>query len=113
MSEMNWIKQPAIEGGSKPCLCCGAIHTVLPLDALIAVGFGSAMATKGGDIVYSEPQGDYEESALKSCADIEVMAQADPDHDWQISFYAPLYESVYQRHSENHWVLIRKGRGFA
>ena len=110
---MNWTKKPAIEGGTKPCLCCGAIHDTLPPDALIAVGFGLANATRDGEIVYAEPLGDYEESDLKSCTDIEEMAAADPDHDWQISFFAPFYESVYQRHSAGHWVLIHKGMGFA
>lgn len=107
----SWLK-PAIEGGTKGCLCCGSMHQALPLDAAIAVGFGSASCTKDGAFVYDEqetPEGDE----YKTCGDMEKLAATDPDHDWQISYYAPLYEAVYQRHGENHWVLIEKGEGFA
>jgi hypothetical protein len=107
----SWLK-PAIVGGSKGCLCCGAMHSALPAEAVIAVGFGSANCTKGTASVYDEqetPDGeDY-----KTCADMEALAAVDPDHDWRISFYAPLYEAVYQRHGPAHWVLIEKGQGFA
>jgi hypothetical protein len=41
------------------------------------------------------------------------MAAADPDHDWRIYFYAPLYEAEYQRQGDGCWVLIKKGEGFA
>jgi hypothetical protein len=88
------------------------MHSSLPLAAIIAVGFGSASCTKGKETIYEErdtPEGQY----YKTCGDMEKLAAADPDHDWQISFYAPLYESAYQRQGENHWVLIKKGMGFA
>ena len=109
MSE--WLK-PAIEGGTKGCLCCGRMHSALPLDSIISVGFGSAHCTKNGVTIYDEqetPEGeDY-----ATCADMERKAALDPDHDWRISYCAPLYEAVYQRHGPEHWVLIEKGRGFA
>ena len=106
-----WIK-PAIEGGTKGCLCCGAMHSLLSLDAAIAVGFGSAHCTKDGATIYDEqetPEGeDY-----ATCGDMEKLAAEDPDHDWRISYFAPLYDAVYQRQGYNHWVLIEKGQGFA
>ena len=106
------MKMPAIEGGTKGCLCCGAMHQSLSATAVIAVGFGGAGVTKDGESVYDESDV-REDGAYWTCADAEKAAKADPDHDWRIFFYAPLYESVYQRHGESHWVLIEKGMGFA
>jgi hypothetical protein len=45
--------------------------------------------------------------------DAEDAASKDPDHDWRVHFYAPLYEAHYQRQDEKHWVLVEKGQGFA
>lgn len=107
----TWI-QPAIAGGSRGCLCCGAMHLILPLDATIAVGFGSAYCSKGKEIVYDEQEtedgGEY-----ATCGDMEALAAQDPENDWRISYFAPIYECVYQRHGPGHWVLIEKGQGFA
>ena len=107
----DWLK-PAIAGGTKGCPCCGAMHQALPADAVIAVGFGSAFCSKGNECIYDEQEtareGDY-----KTCADMELLAANDPYHDWRISYFAPLYESIYQRHGPGHWVLIEKGQGFA
>jgi len=47
------------------------------------------------------------------CSDAEERAAKDPDHDWRISFVAPLYEACYQRQGDKHWVLVSKGEGFA
>jgi hypothetical protein len=41
------------------------------------------------------------------------MAMADPEHDWRIYFYSPMYEAEYQRQGLGVWVLVRKGQGFA
>ncbi len=106
-----WIR-PAILGGTKGCLCCGAMHQALPADASIAVGFGSANRTKDGAPIYDE-QDTPEGEECKTCGDMEVIASADPDHNWLISLYAPLYEATYQRHGPGHWVLVEKGNGFA
>lgn len=110
-AKQNWL-QPAVVGGTKGCLCCGAMHASLPGDAIVAVGFGSAFCSKGREVVYDEREMQEGED-YKTCADMEVLAAIDPDHDWQINFFAPLYEAVYQRHGPNHWVLIKKGMGFA
>jgi len=110
-TDKPWLK-PAIEGGTKGCLCCGAMHKALPLEAIIAVGFGSAFCTKDGAPIYDE-QDTPDDELNKTCADMELLAAADPEHDWLISYYAPLYEAVYQRHGPEHWVLVEKGQGFA
>jgi len=108
----TWEKLPAIKGGHGGCLHCGYQHDVLPLDAIIAVGFGSAGVTKDGECVWDEQDaGDGDE--YMTCGQAEMVAAADPDHDWRIYLFAPLSERHYQRHGPNHWVLIEKGEGFA
>jgi hypothetical protein len=107
MSE--WTKLPAIEEGCiKGCLNCGVRHSILPMDAIIAVGFGSADVTRDGAWIMGEQGDEY-----PTVADAEKAAAADPNHDWRISYVAPLYESEYQRQGDAHWVLVSKGRGFA
>ena len=82
------------------------------MDGWIAVGFGSAGVTKDGKEVYSEPL-DGDETNIWTGAEAEQVAASDPDHDWRIHKYAPLYEAVYQRHGDGQWVLIQQGEGFA
>lgn len=108
---MNWTKLPPIEG-STACVTCGCgAHEVLHPHKLLAVGFGGVTVSKDGEQIYSEPQVD--EDNFWECKDAETIAKHDPDHDYRIHFYAPLYEAEYQRQGDNHWVLIRKGEGFA
>lgn len=108
---MTYEKLPPIEG-SVACLTCGCgAHDSLNMQKLIAVGFGCAVVTKDGETVYSEPQGDDE--TFWTAQDAENAAMSNPDHDWRIHFHAPLYDAVYQRHSDGHWPLIEKGMGFA
>jgi len=108
---MAWDKKPAIETGGVGCLCCGTPTTIFPMEGWIAVGFGGAGVTKDGVEVYSEPQS--EDTEIWTGADAEAAALKDPDHDWRIFKYAPLYDAVYQRHADGQWVLIERGEGFA
>lgn len=118
---MSWEKQPAIEAGGPACLCCGTPTDVFDLDSTIAVGFGGANVTKDGLAVYDEPMiyvddnGEAKENDAPYWTghDAEKAALADPEHDWRISLFAPLYEAEYQRHADGQWVLIRRGQGFA
>ena len=88
----------------------GAPQT-LPLDSIIAVGFGSSHCMKDRELVYDEQDAIDEQYA--TCRDMEKLALADPDHDWRISYYGPLSEAVYQRQGPGMWMLIEKGSGFA
>jgi hypothetical protein len=114
---MTWEKLKPIEGGFGGCLNCGYQHDILPMEAVIAVGFGSASLTKGDETVYDEqdvPQDtDFGDEAFMSVAKAEALAAADPDHDWRIHLVAPLSERHYQRQGDKHWVLYEKGQGFA
>ena len=100
-------------GGGVVCLTCGCGPTNdLLMEREIAVGFGSAGYKKDGVTVWEEAEApDAEE--YPTVASVETIAKDDPDHDWRIFFYAPLYEAEYQRQGEGIWVLVRKGEGFA
>ena len=108
----TWEKLPPVKG-STACLTCGCgSHDTLDMSSLLAVGFGSCTVTKGKETVYDENRcasSDEFWYAQKA----EDLAKTDPDHDWRITFFAPLYDAVYQRQGEAHWVLVNKGDGFA
>ena len=109
---MVWEKMEPIKDGESGCLCCGDAREILPMNAVIAVGFGSATVSKNGETVYDEGDcGSEEEYWTAQMA--EDMAKVDPDNDWRIQMFGPLSESEYQRQGDGHWVLYAKGQGFA
>jgi hypothetical protein len=114
---MAWEKAEPYKGTvHHGCLNCVGTHDVAPMDMLIAVGFGSAVATKDGQIVYDEQEamrggGDFDD--LATLQQIEDMAVADPDHDWRVVLHGPLRGREYQRHDAAHWVLVDSNQGFA
>lgn len=101
-----------VKSKNEVCLSCGCQHTILPIEEVIAVGFGNALLTKNDECVYSEMD-------ANSCSDYMTVSQAeelaatDPKHDWRIHLFAPFSERHYQRQGERHWVLYEKGAGFA
>lgn len=109
----NWKKETPIEGGSGGCACCGYQYSVLPMDAIIAVGFGCANVTKNDAIVYDEIECGGDPDKFWTCEQAEQEARKDPDNDWRIHLIAPLSERHYQRQGENNWVLYKRGEGFA
>jgi hypothetical protein len=107
---------PPIEGNGHACLNCAAsgvhgAHETMSMSRLLAVGFGDCRVCRDGDCVYEEAT--VENTKFWTGADAENAAREAPDHDWRVSFIAPLYEAEYQRQGENHWVLVKKGMGFA
>lgn len=115
MNREYFTKLPAVEG-SVACLTCGAgAKSDLDMERIIAVGFGSAGYSRDGEELYSEEL--YSEQThleqYPTVQDVENLALKDPNHDWRIYFYAPLYEAEYQRQGDGVWVLVRKGEGFA
>jgi len=107
---MSYEKLSPIEGGHGSCLNCGYQHSILPMTALIAVGFGDASVTKNDKVVYCE---DNEFDNIWTAQDAENAAILDPDNDWRIHLVAPMSERHYQRQGENNWVLYERGPGFA
>jgi hypothetical protein len=96
-----------IKGGTKGCLNCGRVEDCLPMDGMLAVGFGSVTVTNSKRVVWS---GDDPNKTVK---EIEAMAQKEPDDNWRIRFDSPLWSGVYQRHGKEKWCLIEQGMGFA
>lgn len=111
---MSWTKLPAVEG-SIACLTCNSgAKSDLDMQRHICVGFGDAGYSKDGETLYSEGSSqlsDYDDAPM--VMDVESLAMADPDHDWRIWFFSPMYEAEYQRQGLGVWVLVRKGNGFA
>jgi len=102
---------PAIKGSTACPVCgCGS-HDTMSMDAILAVGFGDVNVTCDDKCVYSETV--VENEQFWTGQNAEDAASKDPDHDWRVHFYAPLYEAHYQRQGEKHWVLVDKGQGFA
>lgn len=94
------------------CPCCSTACQLAPMDMVIAVGFGCAMATKDGEVVYSEdPNGEWEE--MMTVGQLEEMAAADPEHDWQIVKHGPLHGETFQRQGPGKWVCVESNQGFA
>ena len=108
---MSWEKKKPIHGTIMGC-AHNPIYDVAPMDMPIAVGFGRAEVTKDSTVVYKEPP-EYDESGWWTVKNAESAAQKDPDHDWRIMLYAPLYGKCYQRQGEGLWVLIAENEGFA
>lgn len=89
---------------------------MLLMDAIICVGFGDARVTRDRKIVWSEDTAEEDSDGNKiywEGKDAEAAAAKDPNHDWRVNYYAPLYEATYQRQGVGHWVLVEKGEGFA
>ncbi len=106
---MNWTRVKPIKGKIRGCLH-NPVYDEAPPDMLIAVGFGEAKVTKDGQTVYkytTECDG-----WLWTTEDAEEHAREDPDHDWRIVLYAPLYGRTFQR-QDGHWFLIAENEGFA
>lgn len=112
---MTWSKlqplTPQDAGLRSGCLTCGPQPVIIPLEAVIAVGFGAAGVTRDGSGVWSEC--DAVDGLLWEVHDAKDEALKDPDHDWRIFFHGPLSEAEYQRNAAGQWVLIKKGIGFA
>lgn len=107
MTAPAWKVEPLEGGAPSGCLNCPGRPATLEEGAVLAVGFGFVTVSKDGETVWS---GDDE---IRTIDEFEVMAAADPDHDWRVEFMAPLYEAEYQRQGLGYWVCVRKGMGFA
>jgi hypothetical protein len=110
MRVKRWKKLPPVQGGAAGCLNCGRAHDLLPLGAIIAVGFGDAHVERDGEVVYREPH-DY--GKIRTLRTFENRAAKDPDHDWRVVLNGPLHGETYQRQAPREWVLVERNQGFA
>lgn len=104
-----YVKQPAIKGGLRPCLCCGVITDQLSMDAVIAVRFGMASLSKDSEMIYME----MPDESWMTVKQAEKLAILEPYCDWRITLFGPMHGEVYQRHDNGCWVLIERNLGFA
>lgn len=80
------------------------------MTTLLAVGYGDCRVFRDDEAVYSEALAGEEYWTVQ---DAENVAAADPDHDWQIEFMAPLWDATYRRQGPGEWTEISRGKGFA
>lgn len=111
---MSWEKLKPLEKGQGNG--CGTFYinygVVADLNTVISVGFGDAIVTKDGEIVYDERDyDDYDE--MWNIRRAEEEAAKDPDHDWRVVMYAPIHGVTYQRQGKDKWALVKKNMGFA
>jgi hypothetical protein len=79
---VSFEKLEPIKGGHGGCLNCGYQFDVLPMDAVIAVGFGYAAVTKNGKEVYDESKVCRENwDSAWNTQKAEEEARKDPDND--------------------------------
>lgn len=106
-------KLKPIKGVYDGCLHCGYQYEILPMESLIAVGFGVANVTKNEEVVVDGEAIANNEERYYTVQDAENMAKNEPNNDWRIHLISPLSERHYQRQGDSHWVLYEKGDGFA
>ncbi len=109
---MKHEHQPIVEGGPNPCANCPPIPTQAPMHKLICVGFGCAELQRDGQCVLDGEALSHEDRP-PTFADAEILAVADPDHDWRVVLQGPLHGETYQRQGVEMWVLIERNAGFA
>lgn len=111
----NWAQIKPLEDKQLfvGCLCCSTACRIAHADLPIAVGFGSAVLTKNGELIYEETH----DGPIWTVADAEKLAAADPDNDWRILKNGPLHGETFQRHMKGkyagQWVCIESDNGFA
>ena len=129
MESLEPVKPEEIHIG---CLNCSTAQRVAHMDTVICVGFGSAIVTCDGIMVY-DGEAEYRDGKEpQTIRDMEVIAALQPERDWRVILYGPLHGETYQRQpitaelkcgplSDNHisedskfaWVMVESNRGFA
>lgn len=112
----SWAKLPFIgKMQPNPCMNCPDPRAQLRPDRAIAVGFGDAHLSKDGQVIWGENEEgrDLDFDEMMTCGQAEVMAVADPDHDWRIVLHGPMHGETYQRHGKGRWVCVEQNVGFA
>ena len=85
------------------------IGSICDLETVIQIGFGTAKITLNGKTYYD---GEIEVGEPKTLAEFEKIAQKEPG-SWKLIMEAPLWDAIWERHSDNKWVCIKAGLGFA
>ena len=89
-------------------VCPPPARQLLPLTAVLAVGFGFVEVTRDGEGVW---HGDDEHVWLRR---FERRAAAEEgQHIWKVRFVGPMLEALYERRGPGEWELTETGMGFA
>lgn len=80
-------------------------------NSMIAVGFGDAVVTCDGRVVYSESDHDHD-GRFWTFGTALTEARKQPECRWEITLRAPLWNELW-RFDGSDWVLIERGEGFA
>ena len=110
MSKKKPIKEKDLHKG---CMNCSTASLKAPMEMMIAVGFGAAYVTKEGKQIYDGESDLQDNGIAKTVAEIEKMAELEPDADWRIIKEGPLHGETYQRQGKENWVCIESNKGFA
>ena len=104
---------PPIKEYISACLNCGVTRSLLPMNTYLYMDIGGGWTiTKDGKHYFVEDVNKEIEKS-KTLSEIEQEAKLEPNCDWRAVLNMPLRSSVFQRHGNNNWVLVEKGRGFA
>lgn len=111
----KWKKLPQIKKGELHvgCLNCSTAQYTADMSKIITVGFGSAVCTKDGELVFDGERYADEHGTYLTFEDAEHEASKDPDHDWRVIMDGPLHGETYQRHGHRKWVCVESNEGFA
>lgn len=100
-------KAAPIQGRGQGCLHAGPARNVLPMNALLAVGFGGVDVIAGGTCIWSGDEPRY------TAQRVENLAATRPSIEWKIVYNGPLSGKTYQREGRGRWVLVEQNQGFA
>jgi hypothetical protein len=113
MPDTKWLKLPPLDGRRNPCACCPPIPARASMEDGIAVGFGTALVERDGEVILDGESRYSQTGECYTFADAEGLALQDPDHDWRVVLFGPLHGEVYQRQGAGEWLLVEKNQGFA
>lgn len=99
MTKEKWEKLPPIkdEDIHIGCLNCSTATPEASMDMMIAVGFGTAMITKNGELFYDGEKDYHDNGEPKRLKEIEEIAAKDPDNDWRFIKHGPMHGETFQR----------------
>lgn len=94
------------------------LGSIANLNMLVGVGFGTAIVTKDGELIFDENNEDkysqhLDEDGFASLKTFKALAKQSPNSNWLCTMFAPLWNATWQRQGDDKWVCIETGEGFA
>ena len=79
------------------CLCCPPKPVQADMEMVIAVGFGGAGVSADGKHIWDEQQAGDDWDKMWTVADAEKAALENPEADWRIYKFGPMWGGEWQR----------------